>query len=294
MKIKNNLIYSFIFTILLTVFIIWNRLFRKRLPRDINYHEIWTSYDSIITVIFFLYFSAFCYYFLKYFKIIPRPNSKFKIIRDKFLHYLESKTIVIRFMSFYEEHVTNGPSKVYDYFYVFVYVKPFIWYCGQLLDKFFHDKPVIPYIIGFIIPKSIIVIVLLIEIYFFNCLHYFYTVLILYIIPLITKTLLYMIHHHCKRYLDLLHEYFKFKFIDEWSSLEITNKPFEDVIKLQQQENMLHYAKTNWLPLQYMYSVVAKIYQEKHKYEYLSSMIIYGLYTISFGIYILKIIGFIL
>lgn len=294
MKIKNNLIYSFIFTILLTGFIIWNRLFRKRLPRDINYHEIWTSYDSIITVIFFLYFSAFCYYFLKYFKIIPRPNSKFKIIRDKFLHYLESKTIVIRFMSFYEEHVTNGPSKVYDYFYVFVYVKPFIWYCGQFLHKHFQLNAIIPYFLGFILPKIIVVIVLFIDIYFLNRIYYFYISLLLYLIPLFFKIILYMIEHHTKRTLGNYNSYFTFNRVDEWDNIEIIHKQFVDPIKVEYQTNLLPYVEKNWLPLQYMYSVVAKIYQEKHKYEYLSSMIIYGLYTISFGIYILKIIGFIL
>lgn len=294
MKIKNNLIFSFIFTGLLTSLIIWNRFIRQRLPREITYHAIFTYQDKIIFLLFLAYFSIWFYYFLKYLKVIPRPNSRFKKILDKFLYYLETKKSVKLFEEFFINHISNGPTNVYNYFYIFIYVKPFIYICGTFLHKYFQLKPIVPYIFGFLLPRFIIITVFLIEIMFFNYLNYFYKVLILYLIPLIFKIVLFMIEHHTKNILDMIHEYFKFKILDEYDNFEIYNKPFNDPIKLKEQENFYYFAKENWLLLQYMYSVNIKIKQEKDKYNNIINIIIYGLYTISFGTYLLKVSGLIL
>lgn len=40
-----------------------------------------------------------------------------------------------------------------------------------------------------------------------------------------------------------------------------------------------------------LYSIVAKIHIEKNKYQIITDIIIYSLYVISFGTYLLKILG---
>ena len=180
MKIKNKLIYSFIFTILLTCLIIWNRLIRTRLPRQVKFHEVYTFQDKITFIIFIIYICMFFYYFLKYFKIIPRPKSKFKVIRNRILCYLESKKTVIVWGDFFSNHITNGPTNVYDYFYVFIYVKPFIWACAQFLHKHFQEMPIVPYILGYFLPRLIPVVIFFTEVVFYNYINYFYKALIYY------------------------------------------------------------------------------------------------------------------
>ena len=72
-------------------------------------------FDKIIILLFLCYLFFFVYYVLKYFKIIPRPKSKFRVIRDKFLTYLESKKIVMLISQFFTDNVMNGPENVYLY-----------------------------------------------------------------------------------------------------------------------------------------------------------------------------------
>lgn len=292
MKIKNNLIYSFIFTLILVTFIIWNRLIRERLPRKVDYHETYNCYDKIIIIIFCLYLSLFVYYLLTCLKVLPRPQSKIKAFLIQNFIILEKKVFIQKILEFNKNIIIDGPANVYDFFYQFIYVKPFIWFCGKKLSYYFQEKPFLPYFIGFLLPKLIIVLVLFIEIMFFNEINYFYKTLILYLIPLIFKIILYIIEHHSKDSLDLLDEFFTFQMLRNFNTFEITNRVFTDPIKLQQQQNMLYYAEKDWLPLQYMYSITAKINIQKDKYNNITNAIIYGLFSLSFLINLLKTTGF--
>ena len=186
----------------------------------------------------------------------------------------------------------NAPKNIYNYFYMFIYIRPFIWSCAQFLHIHFEMKPIIPYICFFILPRFIIAIVLLIEVIFFNYIRCFYNLLGLLVIPLLFKIILYMIEHHSTRCLDILLEYFTFKLIEDTNELEITFKTFNDPIKLQEQKKLLPQAEENWMAYQNMYSICIRINSEKEKYDYIANIIIYGILTIAFSIYVFKIMGF--
>ena len=225
-------------------------------------------------------------------KIIPRPKAKIKTFFDNIFLKLERKPFIIKLLEFNKNVIINGPSNVYEFIYQYIYVKPFIWFCGKHLSNNFEERPLTFYVIVFVLPKLVIVLTLFIDVTFFNQIHYFYNSLILYLIPLVFRIILYIINHHAKGYLDLLHEFFSFKLVNNYTELEITNIIFIDKIKLRQQENLLPYAETDWMPLQWMYSITTKINQEKDKYNNITNMIIYGLFTLSFLIYLLKTMGF--
>ena len=72
-----------------------------------------------------------------------------------------------------------------------------------------------------------------------------------------------MIEHHAKDCLDMLQKYFKFELSDEDNSLTITEKIFENIKELEQQKRLWHYAETEWMAYQNMYSIVAKIKLKK-------------------------------
>ena len=288
--IRNNLIFSFIFTIIYIFIYLWNRFIRIRLPREINYHEILTISDKIIVIIFLSYFLLFSYYFLTYLKVIPNPKSKVNKIFINFINYLESKKYINIIMTFINKHIINGFDNVYKYLYIFIYIKPFIWFCANILHKYFINNPLIPYLLFLILPRIIIIIILFIEIVFFNYIYIFYKILILLSIPLIFKIILYMIEHHAKSCLDVFNEYFDFKVIND-DDLEISFKLFDDPIKLQEQQNLLRQAENDWMAYQNMYSITVRINREKSVYNNIINTMIYCLYVITFGIYILKIVG---
>ena len=100
-----------------------------------------------------------------------------------------------------------------------------------------------------------------------------------------------MIEHHSTRCLDILLEYFTFKLIEDTNELEITFKTFNDPIKLQEQQNLLRQAENDWMAYQNMYSITVRINREKSVYNNIINTMIYCLYVITFGIYILKIVG---
>ena len=100
-----------------------------------------------------------------------------------------------------------------------------------------------------------------------------------------------MIEHHAKSCLDVFNEYFDFKVIND-DDLEISFKLFDDPIKLQEQKKLLPQAEENWMAYQNMYSICIRINSEKEKYDYIANIIIYGILTIAFSIYVFKIMGF--
>lgn len=291
MKIQNNIFISFIITIVYILLYIWNRFFRNRLPKEVGYHEVITLQDKFAVIICFFYFLLFSYYFLKYFKIIPRPNSKFKKIVKKISLYLESKNFLKNLLEIFDKYIAKGPCNSYDYIYLYVYVKPFIWFCARILHNNFEMRPVIPYILFLTLPRLLIAIILLTEVLFFNYIYFFYKSLMLIIIPLIFKIILYMIEHHSTQCLDVLQEYFIFKLRNNNDELEITFKPFEDPIKLQKQKNLLPQAESDWMAYQNMYSITFSIKLEKEKYDPIANMIIYGVFALAFSIYLIKITG---
>ena len=291
MKIHNNLFFSFIFTIIYILIYLWNRFIRIRLPREINYHEILTISDKFIVIIFLGYFFLFLYYFLTFLKVIPNPKSKINKFYIKFINFLKAKKYINISIIFINKHIINGFDNVYNYLYMFVYIKPFIRFCANILHKYFINKPFIPYCLFLILPRFIIVIILFIEIVFFNYIYFFYKILILLSIPLIFKLILYMIEHHAKSCLDVFNDYFDFKLIND--ALEISFKVLDDPIKIQEQQNLLWQAENDWIMYQNMFSISVRIKREKEIYNNSINMMIYCLYVITFGICILKIVGII-
>ena len=98
-----------------------------------------------------------------------------------------------------------------------------------------------------------------------------------------------MIEHHAKSCLDVFNDYFDFKLIND--ALEISFKVLDDPLKLQEQQNLLRQAENDWMAYQNMYSITVRINREKSVYNNIINTMIYCLYVITFGIYILKIVG---
>lgn len=179
---KRLSIISLLFTILFISFIFWNRLVRVRTPKDFKVPDFHLYYDffdkTIILYVSIFFFIMFVYYainLLKQLNILPlKENSKYSIYKAKILEYLESKSWIISLTEFIRNHIVNGPSTVYEYVYrKIIYVGPPIEYMGTLLYKYFFNKALIFYILGFVIPLIIPSTIFIIEIIIYQQIKYF-------------------------------------------------------------------------------------------------------------------------
>ena len=97
MKIKQLFLnfISIFFTILLVSFILWNRVLRNRLPREL-YPQSNLSFYIILMVLSLLFFLClFMYYLMKILKILPRTENKIMLFFTKRLEkHKWSKNII--------------------------------------------------------------------------------------------------------------------------------------------------------------------------------------------------------
>jgi len=277
MKIKSNIIFSFIFTFLLACFIIWNRFIRTRLAKDINLENINLKY---LIIIFIISAIVFAYYLLTYLNVIPRPNSKLSKKLNKIQAYLNTKKWYISLDNFIEHNITNGPSNFYNFIYDYILVKPFLDQAGAKLSHYFFNYPITPYMLMFVIPKITPWIILLIEIISYQHIKYFYWSLFLLIIPLISKMLLHMIQHHAMKSIDFYKPYYDFVIKDD--TLHIFFKKSEDPEIIKGQEHFSFRAGDNYEFFQHLYNITYQIKYRKELYNNILNSVVYGLMTIDF------------
>lgn len=292
MKIKHNLYYSFLFSILIISFILWNRLLRERLPRDLIPITVITRYFIITCILASIFLLITCYYILKTAKIIPRPNSVITVIMNNKYQTLLEKIWFKHLVNFIENHLINGIPQTYDFLYQYIYIKPFIQGIARLLSDYFFKHVLYLYIIFYVIPKIIPLCILLIEIILYHHINFFYISLYLLLIPLIFNAILYMIDHHATNSLDFYDHFFDFK-IDNAGILNIYDKKLTNPsdIKIQQNYDTNHLS-IDWGNLQCMYDITYRIRQQKIKYQNLFRSIYFFLLTISFILQVLILSGF--
>lgn len=277
MKTKNNLIYSFIFTILLTMWIIWSRFIRERLPKDITFEY----FNIYIVILLFLSTSLILmYYLLTLLKVIPNPKSKFSLFIQHTFNHLKKKPRFIVINNFINEHILEGPSNTYKIIYEYVYIKPFIHQIGSKLSYHFSDYPLVPYVIAYIIPKTLPWIILLIEITLFQHIEYFYKVIIIFIVPLIFNIMLFIIKQHAIESIQIYEKYYDFVVTED--TIHVFLKQSSDAEFKEKQDFLLPTAANYWEFFQDLYNVTYQINYRKNLYKYHLGTIIYTLITLSF------------
>jgi hypothetical protein len=184
-------------------FIIWNRLIRERLPRDLTLGEPY-SITFLIVLILFLYFLGMIiikvYFWIKAWRGITKTN-KYII---KFTEWSQPK--LVNFLNFQIQYILGASLYVWRYLYFkFPYEKfkykffinpisnfgVFVYYAYAPNEN--RKKNVHRYLITLIsfvyLPRIIAFSVFLYEITMFKELNYFYTVAVILLLPLIFQSL---------------------------------------------------------------------------------------------------------
>jgi hypothetical protein len=289
MKIQNNQILGILFTTCLGLFIIWNRFIRIRLPKDFIVQESLNRFTIMIILFFFLCLLIHLYYVLKYFQIIPRPNSKLSLLIKKFDEKYGKRKLVISIITFINDTIIQGPANTYDLFYQHVTVKTYLQYIGAKLSYHFVDNPDILYILCFVIPRLLPWHILLLELICYHHIKYFYTSLILLLIPLLSKILFYMIKHHAMRAIDYYNHFYDFVRRDD--VLHIYFKELTDIQEKEYQESMSSFVGDSWEFFQYLYNISAQMKIREERYKYILYAYLYGLMSLDFLIQSLLLLG---
>ena len=294
MKLKNNIIFSLFFSFLFFGFIIWNRLIRVRLPKDLRPVPEINGQSILVFFLFIFFLSLTIYYVLKLLKIIPRKNSKFSKVLSKLSEYINSKPFFIKCVEFFKLHVLEGPFRTYEFLYTYIYIRPFLNYIHIKLAYFFIDYTKEIYIIAFVFSRLITSIVFFIEIIFFKKLMLFYILLILLLIPLLVKFILFMAVHASKRWLDRVNHYYIFELNEDKTTCTLSKRILTDPMDIQYQQNSIHCEVEtvhNWWMHQRVYTTVFNVEALIEKYKCRLYIFHYGLTTMGFFFYLLILVS---
>jgi hypothetical protein len=303
--ISNWTFISILFGISYISFIIWNRLIRVRLPKELLFTN---EYDLTFFIIFSLtiiFGILFIYYLLNLIKYLPRePGSIIKklIIMEE----RANKYQIYKYVQQIKKAFIDGPLEVYVMIYnqtrkIHYAIEKIAFYL-LLLSRFNHSKllPYLAYIFLIVFPRLIVSMVLVIEVIYFKQLNLFYEVLPLLLIPLIIKGYFGILNFHTEEVIRSYEKYFSFYYDKETETIHITIKHLTDQSEISIQEKILKHEEENDQHLEkawnFYYNMLTGLYTnfiinvyDKYKIQLFS--IYYMLYFVGFLFYLLILIG---
>lgn len=309
-KLEGNILLSTLFGGSLIGLIIWNRLLRIRLPRDLvpvdlNYLTV------LIGSLMFLYISLFLYYLLKWYQIIPREKSRIGVYLNTLDNYIRNIPVlneIIRIIHvIMQQHVILGPHRIYDKIFtknvtIAFYTHKFNDLVGFLLNKYLWVLPktswalILFYIILFVIPRLIPAIIFCMEIIYCQHLHYFYKSLILLILPLLMNILLFTMKNSAEKRMNHVRKFYKIeqKIIGSAADvliekrLEVSLEEYNGFIALYETEENLC---AKWISYQVLYNIVCQIELQIERYKYYLKIPCYSLFALGFIFYFMILRG---
>jgi hypothetical protein len=306
-KIDDNIILTTLFGGSLIGLIIWNRLLRIRLPRDLAPIELGII-TLIISSLFILYISLFFYYLLKWYQIIPRKESRFLLFLDYLNEYIKRKPLLDKSTKaislIVQQHFIYGPHRIYDKLYtknatIAFYMNMFINFLGLKLNKYLWVLPknqwalVAFYGVIFFIPRIIPAIFFFIEVIWYQHLHCFYKSLFLLLIPLLMDIILFLFRNCAENQMDYIRKFYDVENI-------ISGKDYTMVMKkkdvLSDKEFMALYKTEEdlgikWINYMKIYNIAHQIEMQKEHYKYFLKIPCYALFAISFFFYFMILEG---
>jgi hypothetical protein len=301
--ISNWTFISILFGISYISFIIWNRLIRVRLPKELfitNEYDLTFFIVFLLTVIFGI---LFIYYLLNLIKYLPREPGRI-IKKLIIMEERVNKYQIYKFVQQVKKAFMEGPL----YLYLFLYNQTRLVHVGtekigiHLFNIFTDYKklPYLVYIIMIVFPRLIVSMVLVIEVIYLRELNLFYEVLPLLLIPLIIKGYFGILQSHSESIMKSYEKYFSFYYDKETQIFHITVKNLTDPKEIEIQEGWLKKEEESGPYFQYAwdfyYNMLSGLYRIfiiniYERYKTILFTIYYMLYFIGFLFYLLILIG---
>jgi hypothetical protein len=305
--------------ILTISFIIWNRLIRERLPREIVGEPF--TFQFWIILYLFLYFLFIVLYKLnklqKKLRGIPL-NPRY--VR-RFTEFLEKKPILQDALQFTINYILSGPVYLWTFFYFNFpskYKTPVLNYfynVGRLIcERVFpgsitgYFRETLATMILLYIPKIIVFGVYLYEIFIYKELEWFYYCAIILLIPLIflglRRILLDLSYFELER---LEKDLFKIKIVYENQKEYDFRKAIESDLSGEPSDEKYEFTRTNndisdevyqhaihsYCYLWEIQRMAVKFYKTSEKYDDIASLLVNMILMLSFFLWLLIIFGII-
>jgi hypothetical protein len=301
--ITNWTFISILFGISYISFILWNRLIRVRLPKELfitNEYDLTFFIVFLLTVIFGI---LFIYYLLNLIKYLPREPGRI-IKKLIIMEERVNKYQIYIFVQQVKKAFMEGPL----YLYLFLYNQTRLVHVGtekigiHLFNIFTDYKklPYLVYIIMIVFPRLIVSMVLVIEVIYLRELNLFYEVLPLLLLPLIIKGYFGILQSHSESIMKSYEKYFSFYYDKETQIFHITVKNLTDPKEIEIQEGWLKKEEESGPYFQYAwdfyYNMLSGLYRIfiiniYERYKTILFTIYYMLYFIGFLFYLLILIG---
>lgn len=258
------------------MFILWNRLIRERLPRDLC-----GIYDTYVWIIFCALFLYSLILFLYYCKQILQIKSQY-IFLSKLLDIKVIKHIV----DFILIYIIKAPYNSYIWIYNNINLLPIIEKIGLYVwDRDPYKDPIKIYIFCCILRFTIIVS-FCIDILIFNKFHYFYKSLILLLIYLMCNCIIFILNDISKDNKNFItNNYISVKSDIQTNVFDVNFLPTYDGDRSDQ---MLLNHYNVWFCYLANCMFVDKYYEYTEKYNKYVNVIYYGIYAMGWGYIIYK------
>jgi hypothetical protein len=300
--ISNWTYISFFFGFIYIGFIIWNRLIRVRLPRELL---ITNHYDLTFFIVFsltLLFGILLVYYFLHLIKYLPKEPGRIIRKLNSMAQKLEPFTIYQFIKNLYLSFI-DGPSNFYNLIYNSQYQKidKAFEFTGNFLVDFFFKKSLritLLYIIIFVFPRILICVCFFLEIIFYKKLDFFYKILPLIIIPTVAKVYFFKLQYFCEEFIVYYRKFFDIIYTYVGKGLyDMHVYPYKltDIEQIRTQEYLLQDDKILDLYEFYVniFIITYQVLDERYnKYKNLLFTIYYGIYFLGFFFYTSILLGF--
>ena len=281
MKIKNKILLieytSILLGFLFCIFIIWNRLIRERILRDL----INDVNPYLINLYIFLFF-LFLFLLLYTLKTLLKIETK-----NKYIMWFFEREIVIKTYSFIEKYIINSPKNFYEIIYNKITLKFYeildnvciFIDSSEISEKFFIKKSICLFFYSI---KLIVSIIFIYDIIYYNQFIHFFKFLPFLIIPTIFNVILYVIFTYAERCK---------KAIEKWIIFTSNNKQdgFEFSLKEDYKNDIFftdQLVEDNanlWYSFLITMMTIDEYYVVEKKYKSYFYLIIYSLYCFGWG-----------
>jgi hypothetical protein len=255
------------------LFILWNRLLRKRNPID-----LFTEYTTFRIVVY----SCLCilslllvvHYLRKLLDIQPKLN---------FLKGIVEKPWFITLSIIIQEYVLQAPKNLYEWLYERIKIRPFIEQCCGFMHEFTLHKNKYLMITVILFMATFRIIVCLFFVYGVFLLHnliFFYKSLIFLLIPMLFNLLLFSIDHLAKINKAYIASFILFEGNETRDGWIISRKDEND---LELTEEIMDYHAEMWFAYLYAIMTIDTYHTLENKVKPYIYIFCYSLYAFGWG-----------
>ena len=264
-------IFSILLGFIYILFILWLRLIRERLPKD-----IYQDFNSYIFYIYLLFLILSICMFIYYLRKILNIQSKYKLL---------SKILEIPFIfnitAFFTEYILNAPYNCYLWIYNKINLLPIVEKLGAHIWNRDPYKDPQNIVIFLCILKLIISLCFITDIVLFHKFNYFYKSLILLFVILLCNCFIFILKD--------ISQYNKTYISENYITIE--NHPdkvafiadFQPHFKGERGDDRLYVHYRVWICYLANCMFTDKFYEYYHKYNNYTSVIYYGIFSLGWG-----------